>query len=160
FNSPSRTFKKLREAIFSQTRILAVIGLPHWVFFHTGCDVQGSLLFIRKQTPPSDYDVFMDVADNVGFDQKGDKVDKNDLPTILKRYQKPSSKNLVKFSLLRRNDRFDPLFYVGAKDGGFFSARKPALRLHDIVEPATTTVSKSKKNTAKYRYLEVGNVDP
>ena len=161
FNSPSYTFKRLREIIFQKTQILAAVGLPHWVFFHTGCDVQGSLLFIRKQEPPKDYDIFMDIAEHVGFDQKGDKVDSNDLPEILKKYRgKPPSQNLIKFSVVKSNDRFDPLFYLGAKEGDFFAGRKSSLRLSDIVEPSGVRVPRSKKNTAVYRYIEVGDVDP
>ena len=45
FNSASSTFKKLRQIIYDETQIIAVVGLPHWVFFHTGCDVQGSFYF-------------------------------------------------------------------------------------------------------------------
>ena len=110
FNSPSKTFKKLREIIFADTTILAVVGLPHWVFFHTGCDVQGSLLFIKKEKPKSDYDIFMAWADNVGFDAKGAKTGENDLQTILDSYKSKSHDSLFKFSVVKKNDRFDPLF--------------------------------------------------
>ncbi len=159
FNSPSRTFQKLRNIIFSETKIIAVIGLPHWVFFHTGCDVQGSLLFIEKTQPTGDYDVFIDWAENVGYDAKGAKTDKNDLPGILQRYKKPKKKNLFRFSDLKKNDRFDPLFYKPGEHTKFFS-QPLALKLADIVEPSEKLVSKSKKNSAIYKYLEVGGADP
>jgi type I restriction enzyme M protein len=146
FNSQSRTFKKVREIIFRQTRVMAVIGLPHWVFFHTGCDVQGSLLFIQKEKPPEDYQVFMDVAENVGFDVKGDKVDKNDLPEILKRYYDRPPRHLIPFSLLNLNDRFDPLFYIGSKGTefsmpsglSFACATLWSLRAHRFQSPRRT----------------------
>jgi type I restriction-modification system DNA methylase subunit len=159
FNSPSRPFRKLREIVFAETKILAAIGLPHWVFFHTGCDVQGSLLFLKKEPPDQDYSVFLDWAENVGFDAKGAKTGKNDLPKILKRYWDRRSENLFKFSILRKNDRFDPLFY---KPGGhaIFFENSSDTKLGDLAEPSGQLVSKSKKNKAVYRYLEVGGADP
>jgi len=159
FTSPSSTFKKIRQIIFERTRILAVIGLPHWVFFHSGCDVQGSLLFIKIERPPEDYDIFIDWADNVGYDAKGAKTPENDLPKILQRYNKPTKSNLFPFSQLKKNDRFDPLFYRPGSNEGFFG-NTSGMRLGDLAEPGATLISKSKENTAKYKYLEVGGADP
>ena len=159
FNSPSSTFKKLREIIYRDTEIIAVIGLPHWVFFHTGCDVQGSILFLKKTTPRSDYKVYMDWAENVGYDAKGAKTGKNDLPIILERYRKRIKSNLFKFSDLKRNDRFDALYYKPGKHTGFFNKKRTA-KLGDLVEPSRLAITRSKKNKGKYTYLEVGGVDP
>ena len=159
FNSPSATFKKLREIIYKETQILAVIGLPHWVFFHTGCDVQGSLLFIKKTKPQSNYKVFMDWADNVGYDAKGSKTKKNDLPDILERYKSKKEDHYFKFTELRRNDRFDALYYKPGKHANFFS-KKRTTKLGDLVEPSKLAITRSKKNKGTYTYLEVGGVDP
>jgi len=157
FNSPSGTFRKLREIIYTQTQILAVIGLPHWVFFHTGCDVQGCLLFLKKGKPPNDYNVFIDWADDVGYDAKGAKTGKNDLPDILKRYKNPPSRNLFSFATLRQNDRIDALYY---RPGKKFFRKKASHKLSDIAEPGGISVSRSKKNRTKYKYLEVSGADP
>jgi type I restriction enzyme M protein len=159
FNSPSATFMKLREIIYEQTQIMAVIGLPHWVFFHTGCDVQGSLLFLKKQKPKDDYNVFIDWADNVGYDAKGAKTGKNDLPSILNRYKSPPSANLFRFTKLRENNRFDPLFYRPGENAKFFK-KMTRHTLGDIAEPSGVLVSKSSKNKSRYQYLEVGGTDP
>lgn len=159
FNSPSSTFKKLREIIFEQTQILAVIGLPHWVFFHTGCDVQGSLLFLKKGRPKGDYDVYLDWVDHVGYDAKGAKTNENDLPSVLDRYKNKNKKNLFSIRDLVRNDRFDPLFYRPTAHSTFFT-KPPKATLGDLAEPSGTIVSKSKKNKSLYRYLEVSGADP
>jgi type I restriction enzyme M protein len=160
FNSPSSTFKKLRQMIFEQTTILAVIGLPHWVFFHTGCDVQGSLLFIRKgKQTADDYNVFIDTADHVGYDAKGSKTNKNDLPEIQKRYSARTKANLIRFSVFKKNDRFDPLFYKNSAANRLFK-HTTGTCLGDLCEPGGTIVSKSKTNRARYNYLEVGGADP
>lgn len=158
FNSPSETFKRLRNRIYRETVILAAIGLPHWVFFHTGCDVQGTLLFIKKETPSSDYNVYMDVAENVGYDAKGTKTAKNDLPEILVRYRKREKKKLVRFSLLRSEDRFDPLFFNQTESTKLFS-KKTGTTLGDLCEPKGVIVSKNKKNSTIYRYLEVSGAN-
>jgi len=159
FNSPSRTFKKLREIIYNETTIVAVIGLPHWVFFHTGCDVQGSLLFLRKGRPTDDYDVFLGWADNVGYDAKGTKTTTNDLPTILNDFHNRNLVNLFKFSRLKKHDRFDPLFYRPGELAAFFNSSRH-VKLSDLVEPSVNIVSRSANNTAIYKYLEVKGVDP
>ena len=159
FNSPSSTFKKLREIIYKDTQILAVIGLPHWVFFHTGCDVQGSLLFLKKTSLKYDYEVFMDWADHVGYDAKGAKTDKNDLPGILERYKMRDKKHYFQFSELKRNDRFDALYYKPGKHTTFFN-KKRSTKLGDLVEPSKLAIKRSKKNKGKYTYLEVGGVNP
>ena len=88
FNSRSTQFSQLRELIWGKSEILAVVGLPHWVFFHTGCDVQGSLLFLKRtDNPRSKYPIHVDWAEHVGYDAKGQKTNKNDLPDILSRYR-------------------------------------------------------------------------
>ena len=61
FNSQSEQFTRLREYIWTKCEVLAIIGLPHWVFFHTGCDVQGALLFLKRTNRPrKDYNVHID----------------------------------------------------------------------------------------------------
>ncbi|MDX0162457.1 N-6 DNA methylase [Sinorhizobium meliloti] len=159
FNSPSSTFRKLREIIFDQTTILGVIGLPHWVFFHTGCDVQGSLLFIKKEPPPEDYRIFMDWADNVGYDAKGSKTRENDLPAILERFRERPQSHMFRFSDIRKADRFDPLYWRPGVHSAAFARIQGAATLADIAEPGGITISKSAKNKAKYRYLEVSGAD-
>lgn len=159
FNSPSASFARLREIIFAETEILAVIGLPHWVFFHTGCDVQGSLLFLKKGRPKRDYKVFIDWADNVGFDVRGAKAEENDLPAIRERYRQKPADQLFSAALLKANGRFDPLYYRPGKHAVFF-ARKDGHRLRDLVEPGGVRVSRARRNIARYQYLEVGGADP
>ncbi len=158
FNSPSATFKQLRERIFKETKILAVIGLPHWVFFHTGCDVQGSLLFIEKGSPEADYNVFIDVASQVGYDAKGAKTSINDLPDVLQRYRSRNKKKLIRFSQFVSNDRFDPLFFNQTAITRLFE-KKTGTVLGDLCEPSGVIVSKSKTNKCVYRYLEVSGAD-
>ena len=114
FSSQGYQFKKIRDLIWKKSEILAVIGLPHWVFFHTGCDVQGALLFLRRtDTPRPDYPVFVDWADNVGYDSAGRKTEANDLPAILERYQdrQRPAENTFSAEDLRQRGRIDPLFY-------------------------------------------------
>nr|VFJ43587.1 MAG: type I restriction enzyme M protein [Candidatus Kentron sp. FM]VFJ44396.1 MAG: type I restriction enzyme M protein [Candidatus Kentron sp. FM]VFK06270.1 MAG: type I restriction enzyme M protein [Candidatus Kentron sp. FM] len=163
FSSQSYQFEKLREIIWEKTEILAVIGLPHWVFFHTGCDVQGALLFIRRTSNPrKDYSVFIDWAEHVGYDASGRKTDKNDLPQILQRFRKQKRENLFKASFLRQKGRIDPLYYQPgeaaqrlrvAKDSG------QAVSLTELTEAISETISRSNKNKSVVRYIEVNDTD-
>lgn len=158
FNSKASVFKKLRDVILRETTITAIIGLPHWVFFHTGCDVQGSLLFIKKKVPPKDYKVFISWAKNVGYDAKGSKHNENDLPQILEAFKKRSPSNLFNISLLKQNDRLDPLYYQPGQYRAYFEGFS-ARTLGDVAEISNERVSKSKNNFQTYDYLEVNNVD-
>ena len=160
FNSTATTHRKLRDVLFAETRILGVIGLPHRVFFHTGCDVQGSILFLEKRQPAdpcADYDVFIDWADHVGFDVKGLKTRENDLPAIAARFRERSPDRLVHFSVLQKHGRFDPLFY---RPGELPAAPKGWLKLRDLAEPREQRVPRKARKSGKFRYLEVGGVDP
>lgn len=112
FNSQSSQFSQLRDLIWSKSEILAVIGLPHWVFFHTGCDVQGALLFLKRtDTPRHRYSIHIDWAEHVGYDAKGQKTDKNDFPAIIERYRTRDSANQFSSADLRKRGRIDPLYY-------------------------------------------------
>jgi type I restriction enzyme M protein len=163
FNSQSYHFKKLREIIWAKCEVVAIIGLPHWVFFHTGCDVQGALLFIRRtNNPRRDYDVFIDWAENVGYDSAGRKTDQNDLPEILRRFRNPPRENLFKVSLLRKNGRIDPLYYQPGEHAERLRTAKEsgeAMPFTELVTPVTELVARSKDNKAVVRYIEVGDTD-
>ena len=114
FNSRAIQFRKIRNLIWEKSEILAIVGLPHWVFFHTGCDVQGALLFLRRtDMPRSDYPIFIDWAENVGYDPAGRKTSANDLPDILERFHRISKprRNTFSAELLRSRGRIDPLYY-------------------------------------------------
>jgi len=163
FNSQSYHFKKLREIIRGKCEVVAIIGLPHWVFFHTGCDVQGALLFIRRtEHPRDDYDVFIDWAENVGYDSAGRKTDRNDLPEILRRFRNPPRENLFKASVLQRNNRMDPLYYQLGEHAERLRAAKEsgqAVPFTELVTPVSEVISRSRDNESLVRYIEVGDTD-
>ena len=163
FSSQGHQFKKIRDLIWQKTEILAVIGLPHWVFFHTGCDVQGALLFLhRTDTPRVDYPIFMDWAENVGYDSAGRKTDTNDLPAILERYKDSQwpAVNTFSASQLSERGRIDPLYY---QPGTHQKISRPSAEnskpLTELLIPSTEVMRRKKGNTQKVRYAEVGDTD-
>ena len=163
FNSQSQQFKMIRDLVWAKSEILAVIGLPHWVFLHTGCDVQGALLFLRRtDTPRLDYPVFIDWAENVGYDSAGYKTDVNDLPAILERYQRKDrpAENTFSAAALRQRDRVDPLYY---QPGDFRRVSNPpggrSKPLTDLLIPSTEVMRRKRGNTQKVRYVEVSDTD-
>jgi type I restriction enzyme M protein len=160
FSSNSQQFKKIREIIWAKSEILAIIGLPHWVFFHTGCDVQGALLFLnRTEAPREDYDVFIDWAENVGYDATGRKTPENDLPFIVERYHRRAKDNLFAASYLKSRRRIDPLYYQPGDHQRATDVRGPAVPLTDLLIPCTETIKHERQNETKVRYLEVGDTD-
>ena len=163
FSSQSYQFRKIRELIWEKTEILAIIGLPHWVFFHTGCDVQGALLFLRRtDAPRTDYPVFIDWAAEVGYDKTGRKTRDNDLPGILERYNLSNrpSENTFSAAALRQRGRIDPLYY---QPGAYRRVSNPtngkSEPLTNLLILSTEIVRRKRGNTQKARYLEVGDTD-
>lgn len=161
FNSKAFQFAKLRELIWEKCEIRAIIGLPHWVFFHTGCDVQCSLLFLeRTDKPRQDYEIFIDWAEAVGYDAAGRKVPDNDFPVILERYKKRNRGNLFLASTLKERGRMDPLYYQpGAHEAAMQISGKSA-PLTELLVPCTDIIHRRKDNATKVNYVEVGDTDP
>ncbi len=163
FNARSTPYIKLRQLIWEKCEVVAVIGLPHWVFFHTGCDVQGGVLVLRRTNKPrADYNVFFDWAENVGYDASGHKTDTNDLPTILQRFKKPAKRNLIKASVLKAAGRYDPEYH---RPGAHADQKREAMAtgrvvpLTKLVDPVTDTVRRKKGDTTVVRYFEVSDTD-
>lgn len=163
FNSQSYHFSKLREIIWRKCEVIAIIGLPHWVFFHTGCDVQGALLFLRRTAMPrQDYNVFIDWAENVGYDTVGKKTDGNDLPHILERFKSGDRNHTFRASLLQQNNRMDPLYYQPGEHAERLRKVKEsehAVPFTELVVPVKETISRQKDNVSVVQYLEVGDTD-
>ena len=163
FSSQGYQFTEIRGLIWEKAEILAIVGLPHWVFFHTGCDVQGALLFLRRTNKPrGDYPVFMDWAENVGYDSAGRKTGANDLPAILERYQREEwpTENTFSAAKLRQRGRIDPLYY---QPGAYRRVSKPSgsrsKPLTDLLIPSTEVMRRQRGNTQKVRYVQVGSTD-
>ena len=100
FENESDGFKKIRKLIFENCEILALIGLPRTAFHHTDCGILGDLLFIKKTKPRENYDVFVDYAEEVGYNTLGHNIEENDFPQILENYQ--NGCNLISSSTLQR----------------------------------------------------------
>ena len=140
--------------------MLAVIGLPHWVFFHTGCDVQGALLFLKRtDSPRKNYDIHIDWAEHVGYDTVGRKTSKNDFNDILERYRGRSKANQFKASFLQERGRMDPLYYQPGGHTRVSSVGGSSVPLTELLSPAIETVRRKRGNHSKVRYVEVGDTD-
>ena len=160
FNSQSTPFRKLRQIIWAKSELLAIVGLPHWVFFHTGCDVQGALLFLRRTDKPrADYPVHIDWADHVGYDSAGRKTGTNDLPEILERYQDGIEEHRFSARDLQARGRMDPLYYQPG-DHQRVSNLEGAVPLTDLVVESQEVIKKRKSNNTPVRYVQVGDTDP
>lgn len=160
FSSQSFHFSKLREIIWARSEILAIIGLPHWVFFHTGCDVQGALLFFRRtDTPRVDYNVFIDWAENVGYDAAGKKTGQNDFPQIFERFRGKNKANLFRAYQLKKRGRLDPLYYQPGEHQKVSNLRGRSVPLTDLLVPSTEFIRRQKSNRSQVLYVEVGDTD-
>lgn len=81
----------VRDFITERCQILAVVSLPQFAFTHFGAGVKSSLVFVRKNSlkgKSKRYKIFMAIAEHIGYDSTGKNDSKNDLPTILKEYEK------------------------------------------------------------------------
>lgn len=160
FNSESRQFALLLDLIWRKAEVLAVVGLPHWVFFHTGCDVQGSLLFLKRtDSPRESYSIHIDWAEDVGYDSKGQKTDRNDLPDILERYRKRKRGHQFDAAELPDRGRMDPLYYQPGDHDRVPKLAGPSAALTDVLIPVTECVRRKRDNVEKVQYIEVGDTD-
>lgn len=133
-----------RKWIFNNTKILAVIDLPKDSFEpYTGTMTSLVLLEKTDKEPPKDYDVFMAISKEIGYDKRGStkyKIDKDGIPITdkngqmivdvdaelliedYKKFRKNTLKNTersftIKFSELKNLDRIDPsAFSLKAKN--------------------------------------------
>lgn len=166
FNAQEASFVSLRELILRETKILSIIGLPKTAFVHTDCGVQGALIFLKKEKPRDEYDVFMGWAEQIGYDRLGRPVTENDLPDILRYYRDewPEESRI----------RVDDLVHAARIDPDFWHPRNTRLR-NSMRHNDSTVVSLSSlftirteaiarralDDSAEYAYFEVGdcNID-
>lgn len=166
FNNPSRSYKECRKMIRKNAKILALIGLPHPAFRVSGANNEGNLLFIEKtdecpeDETPEDYEIYIDWARYVGFDNTGRKLVFNDLHDILKRMKNPSPKNLIAFSELE--DRVDPWYYHPKYKEIKANLAKSKYRLRpisDLVTKSKDLFDPSVHPEELYNYIETSDVD-
>ncbi|WP_327052298.1 N-6 DNA methylase [Halomicrococcus gelatinilyticus] len=164
FNNQSQQFKDIRKYLYRNVRIEALIGLPREAFHHTDTGVQGALLFVEKTEPPEDYEVYIDWAENVGYNTLGHKIGRNDLPDIVERYKDstPSKEHYFELSELRENGRIDPFYYHPERTRLQRKAKSSSdqlIPLSDIVEEKGETISNRVKTQKgnHFAYIEVRN---
>jgi type I restriction enzyme M protein len=81
----------VRDLIKGQCQILAVVSLPQFAFSHYGAGVKASLVFLRRRGENeelSNYQIFLAIAEHIGYDATGRKDPVNDLDKIYEEYQK------------------------------------------------------------------------
>ena len=87
----------VRNFLMENCQLLAVVSLPQTAFSHYGAGVKSSLVFARKKGKNErlgNYPIFMAIADFIGYDATGRETpDKNDLPDILKAFEKFRKEN-------------------------------------------------------------------
>jgi type I restriction enzyme M protein len=159
FNNPSLKF--VREFLFKNTKILGVVGLPDFAFTHTGTSVKGALLFIEKVTAlEKDYQIFMAVAYNIGYDSTGRPVELNDLPKLIEAYKNHDPNYFINFSEIK--DRIDPQYYLPYYKG---LERKvkitpyPVSSIYDVVEISNDSINPRKYPDKEFLYIETSCVD-
>lgn len=161
FNNPSRVYKKCREMIKENTKILALIGLPHPAFRASGANNEGNLLFLQKiKELPTDYDIYIDWARYVGFDSTGRKLPLNDLPEILKRTKNPKPENIISFSELE--DRIDPWHYhpkYKEIEMSLSKSKYPLRPISKLVEKSKDKFDPKANLNTVFNYIEVNDVD-
>src|SRR5208282_1652399 len=159
FNNSS--LKDTREFIKKNCKIIALIALPQQAFVVSGAHNEGSLLFLEKVAKvPDEYDIFIDWAENVGFDATGREYPKNDLTEILQRFRNPKERNIIKFSQLE--DRIDPWYYHPT----YFEIEREVeataydkKTIADVIEESHELVDTDTDPQDIVRYIEINDVD-
>lgn len=82
------TLQYVRDYMMGKARIDAVVSIPQTSFSHYGAGVKCSILCLTKMANvPKDYDIFMAIAEEVGYDATGRETEKNDLDEIVDAYK-------------------------------------------------------------------------
>jgi type I restriction enzyme M protein len=107
----NRNLQRVRDYLRAHAQILAVLELPDWAFIPSGTSVRGSLLFLRKASPPpDDYLVFMKRLEHIGFTSTSRPSEENEFPATLEEYRRGDPRYLVPIGEL--SGRLDARFYV------------------------------------------------
>ena len=81
----------VRDFLMEHCQILAVVSLPPFAFSHYGAGVKSSLVFVRRKDNAqqlSRYQIFMAIADHIGYEANGKPDPRTDLPKIISEYKK------------------------------------------------------------------------
>ncbi|MDE1818477.1 MAG: restriction endonuclease subunit M [Thaumarchaeota archaeon] len=81
----------VRDFIMQKCQILAIVSLPSFAFSHYGAGVKSSIVFLRRKDENEkleDYQIFMALAERIGYDSTGRTDSINDLEKIYEEYQK------------------------------------------------------------------------
>jgi type I restriction enzyme M protein len=167
FENESYSFRRLRQLIYENCEILAVVGLPRTAFHHTDCGILGDLLFIQKTPKPrKDYDVFVAWAEEVGYNTLGHNIDENDFPKILEAYRNRNAANLFPISKLRKEDNLNPWHYHPKAQSlrqRVESEKSKLVPLSELVSVYNNRISrKALRQTPDraLRYVEVRDFEP
>lgn len=84
------TFGYVRAWLKTQGRILAIIDIPIETFQPNTSTKTSVLVFqkLKKENIPTEYDIFMAIADTCGHDRRGNQVGSDDIQVIAKLYKK------------------------------------------------------------------------
>lgn len=80
----------------------------------------------------------------------------------MERFKTKNKTSLFKASLLKTNNRIDPLYYKPGKHAERLRAIREsehAVPLTDLITPVSEFISRSKKNKTNVRYIEVSDTD-
>lgn len=94
------TYNYVRKGIKERAIIKAIISLPSDAFISRGATVKTSILYLKKKQSPEDVqgDVFMAIAEKIGYDTTGKEIPENDLPGILMKYREYVEENDINFT--------------------------------------------------------------
>lgn len=164
FENESYGFKKIRNIIYQNCEILALVGLPKMAFHHTDCGILGDLMFLKKVSEPrKEYDVFVAWAGQVGYNSLGHNITENDFPAILSNYQ--NGEGRIAISELKSRDNLNPWHYHPDAErirADVEANRGRSVPLSDLASVYQNRISRRALRETPDRmlqYLEVGKVD-
>jgi len=84
------SLRYVRDFLKENSRIIAAVSVPRETFMPYGSGVKASLLFLQKKDLEGKVqqgDVFMAIAENIGYDATGRSTGKSDLSDILQKFR-------------------------------------------------------------------------
>jgi len=120
----------VRDFLLSRAKIIGIISLPVYTFAPFGSGMKTSLVFLEKckenEAPEwGTYNIFMGVANHVGYDSTGREISLNDLPKILECFYKKQNGPSLKIQFLKSQEFVKNLKVREIKESFDFSRLDP-----------------------------------
>jgi hypothetical protein len=161
-NGEAVSFRELRDYLAQTVTVTALVNLPRSAFVHTGCGIEGALLFFAKRPPARNSRTFFETVLALGYDRRGHPNARSTVGDLLAAWERGSRDDPCRIPTqeLYGLERWDVPWLNAWTSGTLRFSEKTHVRLTDLCSVVRRTFSRrSVDANAEYVYFEVGDAD-